>query len=287
MSVDASGYFQISGVPSGDIQLLIQDGASSGVVNISNVVEQEHIEIQLSLSSGSPTLVNQIRSAAKVQLCHRSDANRYHLISVGASAEPDHRAHGDGAVGEFVQADPSKIFDANCQLIAPYIRITKTTNGADANVAPGPSIPVGNPVTWNYMVSNVGTGLLTNVIVTDDKNVAVNCGGLTTLAAGQSMTCTATGVAVAGQYRNVGTVTAVAGALSVSASDASHYFGEQITEESGPKVKLCHRTGSGRYQPIEVGASAERAHRAHGDGKIGEAAPREPGKVFLAGCAVG
>ena len=31
---------------------------------------------------------------------------------------------------------------------------------------------------------------------------------------------------------------------------------------------------------------AEPAHRAHGDGKIGEAVPASPGRVFDAGCGV-
>jgi hypothetical protein len=51
-------------------------------------------------------------------------------------------------------------------------------------------------------------------------------------------------------------------------------------------VKLCHRTGNGSYRLIEVGASAEPAHRAHGDAKIGEAVPNQSGKVFGGGCVV-
>jgi hypothetical protein len=37
---------------------------------------------------------------------------------------------------------------------------------------------------------------------------------------------------------------------------------------------------------IEVSINAEPAHRAHSDGKIGEAVPGSPGKVFAAGCTV-
>jgi hypothetical protein len=35
-----------------------------------------------------------------------------------------------------------------------------------------------------------------------------------------------------------------------------------------------------------VSVNAEPAHRAHGDGKIGEAVPGSPGSIFGAGCAV-
>jgi hypothetical protein len=221
-------------------------------------------------------------------LCHKTEANRYQLIDVSVSAEATHRAHGDAAVGEPVPADTTKIFNASCQMVAPSIRIVKSTNGEDANEAPGPSINVGSPVTWTYVVTNQGTVELTNVVVSDDKVSGISCPG-PTLAAGASMTCTAAGTATAGQYRNVGTVTASAGGATVSHSDPSHYFGEADDPDEGPigpKVQLCHKKGKGRYQLISVGASAEKAHRAHGDAKIGEPAPLEAGKVFGAGCAL-
>jgi probable HAF family extracellular repeat protein len=57
-------------------------------------------------------------------------------------------------------------------------------------------------------------------------------------------------------------------------------------DDSGPKVQLCHYTGNGSYHLIDVSLDAEAAHRAHGDGKIGEAVPGSPGKVFTASCTV-
>ncbi|HYO14365.1 MAG TPA: hypothetical protein VE685_14310, partial [Thermoanaerobaculia bacterium] len=102
------------------------------------------------------------------------------------------------------------------------IQIEKLTNGQDADVAPGPSIPVGTPVQWTYIVKNSGDVALTGVSVTDDRGVAVSC-PKTTLQAGESMTCSGNGVAVAGQYRNVGTVTAAPPCgPAVSDSDPSH-----------------------------------------------------------------
>jgi hypothetical protein len=63
-----------------------------------------------------------------------------------------------------------------------------------------------------------------SVSVTDDRGVAVSC-PRQLLSPGASMTCTASGLAVAGQYRNVGTVVAAAdGALYVD-SDESFYLG--------------------------------------------------------------
>jgi len=64
------------------------------------------------------------------------------------------------------------------------------------------------------------------VKVTDDKGVAVSC-PKTTLAAGESMTCTGSGKAVACQYANIGTVTGkTPGGQTLTASDPSHYYGK-------------------------------------------------------------
>jgi parallel beta-helix repeat protein len=102
------------------------------------------------------------------------------------------------------------------------VLIDKTTNGSD-----GLTIPVGCPITWSYVVGNVGNVTLTNVMVADNKGVAVSC-PKTTLAAGESITCTATGTAIAGAYSNTGTVTGTPPTGgNVTASDDSSYFGLQ------------------------------------------------------------
>ena len=118
-------------------------------------------------------------------------------------------------------SDPSHYVGAS-----PGLDIEKLTNGHDADVAPGPSIPVGSPVLWEYLVTNTGQVALSQIAVTDDKGVAVSC-PKTSLQPGESMTCTGHGTAVAGQYANVGTATGTppSGAV-VSDSDPSHYVGE-------------------------------------------------------------
>jgi uncharacterized repeat protein (TIGR01451 family) len=119
-------------------------------------------------------------------------------------------------------SDPSHYFGQG----APSVAIEKRTNGIDADTPPGPSVPVGSTVNWDYEITNIGAEGLEDVAVTDDQGVSVSCPAKT-LAIGASMTCTASGIAQVGQYANIGTVTAT---LSVSgtdavASDASHYFG--------------------------------------------------------------
>ena len=292
-TVEPSGYFQLNGVPSGTVTLQFRDGAINATVRLSNVGREALIEIQVQLRGASAVIVDEVRSDSKVSLCHGTGNGSYHLIDVSNSAESAHRAHGDGKVGDPVPGQPLKVFDRNCSLVAASaVQIVKSTNGQDANEAPGPTIVVGSAVTWTYVVTNTGTQPVTNVVVRDDdRNVTVTCPA-TTVAAGQSMTCRGTGVARAGQYRNVGTVTANSGTSSVTDTDASHYFGQAPvtttppTPTDGARVQLCHRTGNGRYQLLEVSRDAEPAHRAHGDGKIGEAVPGMAGKVFGPGCSV-
>jgi hypothetical protein len=123
----------------------------------------------------------------------------------------------------------------------PGIRLRKLTNGADANDAPGPSIHVGAPVLWEYVVQNTGDVKLTDIKVTDDRGEQVTCPG-TTLDIGGSMTCTAHGTALACQYTNVGTVTAKApDGTEVDADDPSHYFGDQ-----NPAIAIEKRTNGQR-----------------------------------------
>jgi hypothetical protein len=148
-------------------------------------------------------------------------------------------------------------------------------------------------VTWTYTVTNTGTVQLTGLAVTDDELPSVTC-PQTTLAPGASMTCTVSGVAVLGQYRNVGTVTGnwslpsnVPPSGTVTDTDPSHYLGvTSLDEEEEPKVELCHRTGAGFWVHISVWLPAEPAHIAHGDGKPNGSVPGQTGKTFGPTCSV-
>lgn len=110
--------------------------------------------------------------------------------------------------------------------IHPSLDIEKHTNGEDADAAPGPLIPVGSPVLWEYIVTNTGDVTLTNITVTDDVLGVI--GVIASLAPGASQTLTANGVAVAGQYANVGTASGSPPVGDpVSDSDPSHYLGDE------------------------------------------------------------
>ena len=138
----------------------------------------------------------------------------------------------------------------------PAIDLEKATNGEDADDPPGPTITVGDPVTWTYVVVNTGNVTLTNVAVTDDVLGAIDC-PQTTLAPGAEMTCTAGGTAAEGQYANLGTVTGeTETGQEVSDEDPSHYNGRVADQ---PAIDLEKATnGEDADDPpgptLEVGA---------------------------------
>ncbi len=290
-AVEDSGAFQLSGVPAGSVRLQFRNSTINAGANIADVKPDQMIQVQVQLNGTSAVIVQEQRSA-KVSLCHKEGNGSYHLIDVSVDAESAHRAHGDGKIGDPVPGQTGMTFDAECRPAGASVDIEKFTNGEDADSAPGPQLLVGSAVTWRYVVVNTGTLNLTSVAVVDDKGVSVSCGQVT-LAPAATMTCTGTGVATLGQYRNVGTVTAnwVNGSTSgtVTDSDPSHYLGIAVQPPDngeGPKVVLCHKTGNGSFHSIEVSVNAEPAHRAHGDGKIGVPVPGQPGKIFNASCGV-
>ena len=102
---------------------------------------------------------------------------------------------------------------------APAVTIEKTTNGSD-----NPTIPVGSPVVWTYLVTNTGNVDIDTVVVIDDQGVSVSC-PKTSLLIGEVMQCTASGTSTPGTYNNIGTVTANYLGRAVTASDGSSYFG--------------------------------------------------------------
>ncbi len=110
--------------------------------------------------------------------------------------------------------------------VVPGLSIEKSTNGEPATDAPGPFIEVGDPVTWTYEVANIGTTVVVDIAVTDDRGVVVSC-PFDVLPPSGSMTCTASGIATSGQYENIARVTGTDTAIgeSLEGADVSHYFG--------------------------------------------------------------
>ena len=110
---------------------------------------------------------------------------------------------------------------------APSIDVEKRTNGEDAdNVGEGPTLIVGDTVTWQYTVTNTGDVTLVNIVLNDDQIGVISC-PLNTLTAGASMICTATGTVTEGPYENNATASGMSSYTekTVNDSDLSHYTG--------------------------------------------------------------
>lgn len=95
----------------------------------------------------------------------------------------------------------------------PAVTITKAINGDPADTAPGVQVAVGSTMAITYVVTNTGDVALKPVVITDDKvaSGSISCPA-TSLAPGESETCTATLPAPAAgvQHTNTGTVTGTA-----------------------------------------------------------------------------
>ncbi|WP_196777744.1 SdrD B-like domain-containing protein, partial [Lentzea aerocolonigenes] len=151
------------------------------------------------------------------------------------------------------QAQDDRTWDMGLVQATPSIHIEKYVTGGsavqdDADAAPGPSIPIGSPVTWTYVVTNTGNMDLKDVQVTDDRGVVLTCPGMPAptdvFLRGASFTCTGTGTAQAGDYVNVGTTSGqpvdTAGQPSggrVTSTDPAHYTGtDPLTASVGDFV---------------------------------------------------
>jgi len=134
--------------------------------------------------------------------------------------------------------------DANYVGADPAVSIEKATQTIDADApADAPLVAAGDVVQWTYTVTNTGNVALTDLVVADGQLPAgssIDCGAgdatIAVLAVGDSVVCSATGVAEPILYSNLGTVEAtgpvtvdtanepVAG-LVVTDDDPSHYDG--------------------------------------------------------------
>ena len=137
------------------------------------------------------------------------------------------------------------------------INLVKLTNGTDNDTAPGPSVAVGSTVTFTYRVTNPGNVPLNNVTVRDDNGTpgdtaddfnATFSGGDTNanslLEPSETWTFTASRVATAGQYTNVGTATGNPPAGSggpVSDTNPDNHFGGSAPGTAAQPLNISTR----------------------------------------------
>jgi hypothetical protein len=76
------------------------------------------------------------------------------------------------------------------------------------------------------------------------------------------------------------------GGILVATTESTETAADGAVAMGQNRATLCHRQGNGTYTLLTISASAEPAHRAHGDGAVGEQLPRDPGMLFGAGCVL-
>ncbi|MDQ0646206.1 hypothetical protein QFZ53_000402 [Microbacterium natoriense] len=145
------------------------------------------------------------------------------------------------ASGELLGQQPDTAADESWYVAGEVgLDVVKQTNGEDVDSAPGLVLTPGTDATWTYVVTNTGTLPLSEIVVTDvdgDDNLVFSK-TIDALAPGESVTLSATGTSVEGQYHNTVTVTAanpVAGG-EISAADDSYYYGAVPGFEVSKKV---------------------------------------------------
>ena len=130
-------------------------------------------------------------------------------------------------------SDPSHYFGSSAVL-----HVEKSTEGQDADAAPGPTLTAGDAVQWTYVVSNQGTDDLFDISVVDDVEGPVPC-PRDSLLVGESMTCTLIGTVQEGAYANVATAAGLtADERSASDTDPSHYLGEAPPPPPPPVLEI-------------------------------------------------
>ncbi|NNF66046.1 MAG: hypothetical protein HKM98_00905, partial [Gammaproteobacteria bacterium] len=88
--------------------------------------------------------------------------------------DSDADADGNAACTELVSGENDPTWDAGLnEPAAPGINVVKLTNDADNNDPTGPFVPVGDTVTWTYIVTNTGNEDLRNVVLNDDLGTDV------------------------------------------------------------------------------------------------------------------
>ncbi|MCP4655519.1 MAG: hypothetical protein GY856_08885 [bacterium] len=148
------------------------------------------------------------------------------------------------------------------------LTLDKKTNGKDD----AGEIPPGSTVQWTYTVKNAGSVALVKVKVVDDPMPAnLKCDSVAKLDPGKTMSCTASGKAVAGPFTNTATVTAVSAgdpACKAEARDSSGYQGSTDCSEK-PGIKLDKKTnGKDNAGQVAVGSTVKWTYTIRNTGDV-------------------
>ncbi len=175
-------------------------------------------------------------------------------------------------------------------LIRYELLIEKWTAGSNDDGAPGPLVPAGSVVSHSYMVFNLSSLPVGDISISDsDPSIVIDCpelGSDTVLDPGEFISCSATGVAIPGQYESTATAIGIAeDGTEVEGSDSSHYFGlaasidleitpeGQLVAPGGTATVSLTITNDGNTRLFDVTAASshvEGCGRALGELEVGQ-----------------
>ena len=161
---------------------------------------------------------------------------------------------------QLTPAEPNKVGIE----VDPYpLMLMKQVNGQTEETPPGLFVPVGQPVTYTYLVTNPGDLTVGSVNLTDSPAQTITCPSATIPPHGTIACTAAAGPATAGQHADTATVSgqplingSPAGPATAPVSDTANYFG------SAPALTLV-KDVNGQHQPDRAGPV--RAGRQPGD----------------------
>jgi uncharacterized repeat protein (TIGR01451 family) len=191
-----------------------------------------------SLAPGANTTCTATTTAAAGQQTNTATATGQGVDNTGTPVGPPAQSNQDTA----------NYFGASAALT-----LVKDVNGLHAPNAPGPFVPTGSTVTFAYLVTNTGNVTLAPVTVTDSVLGAVTCPP-TPVLPGDTLTCTATARAAAGEQTNnagatgqgVDNTGTPVGPPAQSNQDTANYFG------ASPALTLV-KDVNGEHEPTAPG----------------------------------
>jgi uncharacterized repeat protein (TIGR01451 family) len=142
------------------------------------------------------------------------------------------------AGGDVTASDVSHYLGAQIALaLEKAISVDGGTTWHRADTAPGPYLPLGTAPWFRLTLTNTGTVILTELVLSDADLDLTTCPLPTSLAAGGAITCTVAGAWTAGRQLNTAATSAAftddAGTRqAVETSDVAYYYG------SGPSIDV-------------------------------------------------
>ena len=220
--------------------------------------------VTISPATGAATYVADFSLADAVEGLSFFNDGELYASSGGGLNSPSNRLYrvdkSNGVLtdlGSLVIAGNTDFEGIGCLTANAFLAVEKLTNGSDADLPTGPHIIVGDPVTWTYIIRNTGVITVDNITLVDNKLLpgVITCPAFPLptngLGPGAALTCTASGIATAGQYSNTATVTGIGrlptlDSIDLTSSDPSHYLGVQ------PDLVIVKDDGGITTQPGNV-----------------------------------